>query len=151
MSDKIKWICIYKSNNKFDAEVVKGNLESNEVPCVMINKQDSSYMSFGYVELHVPEEFKTQAENLIINEKKDSQESTIILKEQGLDEESASIVEANLEKKIEEEKQKAKKDMLYGALWCIGGIFATVADIGFIFWGAILFGGLQFFKGLSKI
>ena len=23
MSDKIKWICIYKSNNKFDAEVVK--------------------------------------------------------------------------------------------------------------------------------
>ena len=146
MSAKIKWTCVYKSNNKFDAEVVKGNLESNEIPCVLLNKQDSSYMSFGYVELHVPEEFKTAAENLIINEKKDSQETKIILKEQGLDEESASIVEANLE-----EKQKAKKDMLYGALWCIGGIFATVADIGFIFWGAILFGGLQFFKGLSKI
>ena len=65
MSDKIKWICIYKSNNKFDAEVVKGNLESNDFPCVMINKQDSSYMSFGYVELHVPEEFKTQAETIL--------------------------------------------------------------------------------------
>ena len=65
MSDKIKWICVYKSNNKFDAEVVKGNLESNEIPCVMINKQDSSYMSFGYVELHVPEEFKTQAETIL--------------------------------------------------------------------------------------
>ncbi len=65
MSDKIKWICVYKSNNKFDAEVVKGNLESNEIPCVMINKQDSSYMSFGYVELHIPEEFKTQAETIL--------------------------------------------------------------------------------------
>lgn len=65
MSDKIKWICVYKSNNKFDAEVVKGNLESNEVPCVMINKQDSSYMSFGYVELHVPEEFNTHAETIL--------------------------------------------------------------------------------------
>jgi hypothetical protein len=65
MSDRIKWICVYKSNNKFDAEVVKGNLESYDVTCVMINKQDSSYISFGYVELHVPEEFKTQAETII--------------------------------------------------------------------------------------
>jgi hypothetical protein len=65
MSDKIKWICVYKSNNKFDAEVVKGNLESNEIPCVIINKQDSSYMAFGYVELHVPEEFKTQVEPIL--------------------------------------------------------------------------------------
>jgi hypothetical protein len=65
MSDKIKWICIYKSNNKFDAEVVKGNLESNRIPCVLLNKQDSSYMSFGYVELHVPEEFKTIAETIL--------------------------------------------------------------------------------------
>lgn len=65
MSDKIKWVCIYKSNSKFDAEVVKGNIESNEIPCVMLNKQDSSYMSFGYVELHVPEEFKSQAEDIL--------------------------------------------------------------------------------------
>jgi hypothetical protein len=65
MSDKIKWICIYKSNNKFDAEVVKGNLESNQIPCVLLNKQDSSYISFGYVELHIPEEFKTQADAIL--------------------------------------------------------------------------------------
>lgn len=37
--------------------------------------------------------------------------------------------------------------MIYGALWCIGGIIATVADIGFIFWGAIVFGAVQFIKG----
>ena len=45
-------------------------------------------------------------------------------------------------------KEKAKNDMLYGALWCIGGIVLTLAHIGFIFWGAILFGGIQFFRGL---
>lgn len=45
-------------------------------------------------------------------------------------------------------KEKAKRDMLFGALWCVGGIIATLADIGFIFWGAIVFGGIQFFRGL---
>ncbi len=40
--------------------------------------------------------------------------------------------------------------MLYDALWCIGGIIATVADIGYIFWEAILFGGIQFIKGVSN-
>ncbi|MES2141232.1 MAG: hypothetical protein V4511_16105 [Bacteroidota bacterium] len=45
-------------------------------------------------------------------------------------------------------KEKAKRDMLFGALWCIGGIIATAAHIGFIFWGAIIFGGIQFFRGL---
>jgi hypothetical protein len=44
-------------------------------------------------------------------------------------------------------KERANKDMLYGALWCIGGIVATVADFGYIFWGAIIFGAIQFLKG----
>ncbi len=48
----------------------------------------------------------------------------------------------------EARKKQANKDMLYGALWCVGGIVATMSDIGAIFWGAIIFGGIQFFKGL---
>lgn len=47
-------------------------------------------------------------------------------------------------------RDRAKKDMLYGALWCIGGTVLTLADIGFIFWGAIVFGAVQFFRGLSN-
>lgn len=47
-------------------------------------------------------------------------------------------------------RKKANSDMLYGALWCVGGIVATAANIGFIFWGAILFGGIQFFRGLTN-
>jgi hypothetical protein len=46
--------------------------------------------------------------------------------------------------------RKAEKDMIHGAIWCIGGIAGTMADFGFIFWGAIVFGGVQFFNGLSK-
>lgn len=48
----------------------------------------------------------------------------------------------------EAKKSRAKKDILYGALWCIGGTILTIANIGFIFWGAILFGGIQLIKGL---
>lgn len=44
----------------------------------------------------------------------------------------------------------ANKDMIWGALWCVGGIVATVADIGYIFYGAIIFGAIQFFKGLAN-
>ena len=47
-------------------------------------------------------------------------------------------------------RKQANKDMLYGALWCVGGIVATMSDIGAIFWGAIVFGAIQFFKGLSN-
>lgn len=56
--------------------------------------------------------------------------------------------EINEQEYISAKKEQAEKDMLYGALWCVGGIIATAAHIGFVFWGAILFGGIQFFKGL---
>jgi hypothetical protein len=39
--------------------------------------------------------------------------------------------------------------MIFGALWCIGGTVLTISNTGYIFWGAIVFGGIQFFKGLA--
>ena len=65
MDNNIKWVCIYKTNNKFEAEVMRGNLESANIPCVILNKQDSSYLSFGYVEVHVPEDRKSDAESIL--------------------------------------------------------------------------------------
>jgi hypothetical protein len=91
------------------------------------------------------------AANLLVNEKRSAIETKIALIEQGLDEESAAIVVSNLEKQIKDAKKEgANKDMLYGALWCFGGIIATVADFGFIFWGAIVFGAIQFIKGATN-
>ncbi len=91
------------------------------------------------------------AANLLVNQKKSASETRDALVEQGLDEESAFTVVANLEQQIKDAKKEgANKDMLYGALWCIGGIVATVADFGFIFWGAIVFGAIQFIKGAAN-
>jgi hypothetical protein len=65
MNDHIKWICIHKTSNKFEAEAMKGNIESAGIPCVILNKQDSSYLAFGYVELHVPENRVAEATALL--------------------------------------------------------------------------------------
>jgi hypothetical protein len=48
--------------------------------------------------------------------------------------------------------------MLYGALWCIGGLVVTVisysaANAGgryVLAWGAIIFGAFQFLRGLFQ-
>ena len=91
------------------------------------------------------------AADLLVNQKLSGDEARNGLLAKGIDSESASVIVENLEDQIKEaKKSKANKDMLYGALWCVGGIIATVADIGFVFWGAILFGGIQFFKGLAS-
>jgi hypothetical protein len=46
------------------------------------------------------------------------------------------------------------KHMIYGVLWCVGGTVATVLSFssgrgGVLFWGAIIFGIYDFFKGLG--
>jgi hypothetical protein len=96
-------------------------------------------------------EFYNYAANLMINEKKSSGDIQTALIEKGLSENAAFTIVNNLENEFKNaKKEAAKKDMLYGALWCVGGTVATVANIGFIFWGAIIFGGIQFIKGAAN-
>src|SRR6188768_1425974 len=89
------------------------------------------------------------AANLLLNENKNVEEVKDALVEKGLSADAAYTIVRSLEDQISQaRKERATKDMIYGALWCVGGTIATVANIGFIFWGAILFGGIQFFKGV---
>lgn len=89
------------------------------------------------------------AADLLVNQNKSSDEVKNALIEKGLSQDAAYTIVSNLEDEIRKaKKERASKDILFGALWCIGGIIATVANIGFIFWGAILFGGIQLVKGL---
>ncbi|UII25690.1 hypothetical protein LVD15_20640 [Fulvivirga maritima] len=91
------------------------------------------------------------AVDLLVNKKLGPYEVKNKLQEQGLSQDNANTVVENLQKQISEaKKSRANKDMLYGALWCVGGIALTVANIGFIFWGAIIFGGVQFIKGAAN-
>jgi hypothetical protein len=56
------------------------------------------------------------------------------------------------------ESEAGRRDVLYGGLWLLGGIAVTavtylVADFSgggryIVAWGAMLFGGLQFLRGL---
>lgn len=104
--------------------------------------------NFDVSEDHVDKTY-AYAADLLVNRKLSAEETKKSLVAKGIDVESASIIVENLEQHIHDAKKaKAKKDMLYGALWCVGGIIATAAHIGFIFWGAIIFGGIQFFRGL---
>jgi hypothetical protein len=93
----------------------------------------------------------------MIQQKKDMFEVKRILVDDGLDEESAMTVVTSLDNQITKaKKERAKKDMLYGALWCVGGTVVTFISYSsasgggsyVITWGAILFGGIQFFRGL---
>ena len=83
------------------------------------------------------------------------------LMEKGLDQESASIVVENLSSiRINALMliESGKKNMLYGALWCIGGLLVTAmtflaangGGIYIIAYGAIIGGAIQFFTGLSR-
>lgn len=92
------------------------------------------------------------AANLLVHQEKSSYETRVALIEKGLSAENAEFIVETIEEQIEEAKrQKAKKNILYGTLWCIAGTALTLANVGFIFWGAILFGGIQFFKGLIDL
>jgi len=54
------WIKIWTYGNVLHAEMGKQLLESNDIPAVVLNKQDSSY-KFGQIELYVAKEMQDQA------------------------------------------------------------------------------------------
>jgi len=54
----------------------------------------------------------------------------------------------------------AKRNMVVGGLWCVGGIVVTAVTYSqassgggryVMAWGAILFGGIQFVRGLLQL
>ena len=63
MSDN--WVAIYSTNQLYEAEMAKDMLADNEIECVIMNKQDSTYR-FGEIEVCVPTEEVFKAKQLII-------------------------------------------------------------------------------------
>lgn len=58
------WVKIKIYTNPIGGEIVKQMLEENNIPAVLMNKQDSSY-HFGKLELYVQEHNKDAALTLI--------------------------------------------------------------------------------------
>ena len=111
------------------------------VPSISVERASDS----GQTEEKIVEKIYEFAANLLFKENQSKQNVINELMNNGIDAENAKIVVSNL---LSSRNERADKDMLYGALWCIGGTIATVADFGYIFWGAIVFGAIQFFRGL---
>ena len=60
-----QWLKIYSTPNLPRATIVKGMLEENNIPVMMVNKQDSSYLNFGDIEVYVPAHFTNIARDLM--------------------------------------------------------------------------------------
>lgn len=58
------WTKIKVYNQAFEAEIVKNMLLENNIPAVVLNKKDSSYL-FGVVELYVEQENANKAMELM--------------------------------------------------------------------------------------
>ena len=59
------WVKIFSSTIPNQAEIIKGMLLENEIESVILNKQDSSYLSFGDIEMYVHPNDVTRANQLI--------------------------------------------------------------------------------------
>ena len=81
------------------------------------------------------------------------------LVEQGLRADAADVVIANLRRA---KRKVALKDMAIGAGFCLVGLMITIATYAaatsgrgsgsyIVAWGAIIFGALQFFRGLARL
>ena len=84
---------------------------------------------------------------------------TEALVQKGLDRRLASTVVANLSQmRSRAIRDAAKKNMLYGGLWCVGGTAVTIGTYSaasgggsyVVAWGAIVFGAIQFFRGVTQ-
>lgn len=95
------------------------------------------------------QELYTLTADLLVHEDKEAEEVKSILVEKGLSDVAAYTILQDVQHNLSRaKKEDARKDMVFGALWCIGGTIATFSNIRFIFWGVILFGCVQFLKGL---
>ena len=59
------WEAIYSTDQLYEAEMVKDMMADNDIECVIMNKQDSTYR-FGEIEVLVPNENVLAAKQLIL-------------------------------------------------------------------------------------
>ncbi|WP_268035177.1 putative signal transducing protein [Algoriphagus sp. PAP.12] len=62
------WIKVYETEVPVRAEIVKGVLEENDIPAVVLKKKETVYNVFGKNEVHVNRENLLKATNIIQNE-----------------------------------------------------------------------------------
>ncbi len=64
------WTKVLSTCSIAKASIIKGMLEENNIAVQQLNKQDSSYVIFGEIELYVPDSVKETALLLIADAEK---------------------------------------------------------------------------------
>ena len=59
------WIKIYRTGDLYRAELAKKVIEENGIDAVIMNQKDSSYLTFGEIEVLVKPEDEEKAKKLI--------------------------------------------------------------------------------------
>lgn len=59
------WFLLLRLSDYTRASIIKGLLEENLIQVLLLNKQDSSYLNFGEIELYVPVHLKDIANHLL--------------------------------------------------------------------------------------
>jgi dTDP-D-glucose 4,6-dehydratase len=63
------WIKIFSSSNYYQSEMVKQALIGHHIESVLLNKQDTTYRTFGEVEVYIhQEDFSNAIEIIILNQ-----------------------------------------------------------------------------------
>jgi len=68
------WFKIFSSTELIQVEIIKNFLLSKNIPAVIMNNQDSSYLMFGTIDLYINIKNKNEAINLL---KKSDYEGTL--------------------------------------------------------------------------
>jgi hypothetical protein len=154
MGNESKGIMSEKSNEELIRIVT---IERSDYPTLTLEaaKTEILHRNIGTAEI---ENIKAKIENNILEKVEEYRSISLIDRNDSDtqyqlvndDHEKATALQHLMQKRKQEQKKAANKDMLVGGLWLVGGTIATVADIGYVFWGAILFGGIQFFKGVMN-
>ncbi len=61
------WISIFSTDKPWQAEIAKQILNENGIEAVVINKKDSSYLTFGEVEVFVSQDNTEKSKELLNN------------------------------------------------------------------------------------
>ena len=144
------WVRLLTESQSFRAELLKNALEGVGIPAVLLNQKDSSY-GFGEFALWVPGNEVERAQ-IELGLHLGSELPTGAL---GSDESERTQFEPD-EHGVEaplnddERSRQGGRDILYGALWMAGGTALTLADTGYIWLGAIFFGGYKMLSGIVR-
>jgi hypothetical protein len=69
--NKEQWEKVFSTNAMYQADILKALLEEENIVSIVVNKQDSSYLSFGDVEVYVKSEDILKAKQLATKLNKD--------------------------------------------------------------------------------